>query len=97
MRVVSGLAVLVTLAVLTQPALAVCIIRGGATTCTRDAPYPKYPNATQKLDPDPPAADPNAQTAVLVPTASSANAWVVSPQSANANAVVLVCGSNANC
>jgi hypothetical protein len=94
------------LLLLTQPAFAVCIIRGGVRSCVRDSKYPKYPNATQKLEESRMPENPEAtgETAVLQPSAASGNAWVLTPQDTSGatvlngtNATVLACGSSGSC
>jgi hypothetical protein len=106
MRVILGFAAILTLVALAQPALAVCVNRGGVTNCTRDGKYPKYPNATQKLEPELPAENPETKgkTIVLRPGGSSSDAWVMVPQSGSGAVVLssvspgtLACGSSAGC
>lgn len=90
MRVGYGVVTALILAVSAQPALAICIIRGGVTNCVRDTKYPKYPNATMRYEADAPAADPapNAKTIVLQPSALSENAWVLAPENDNGATVL---------
>jgi hypothetical protein len=106
MRVILGFVAVLMAVVASQPALAVCVIRGGATNCTGDGNYHKYPNATQKYETDTPAENPetDGQTAVLQPDGSTRNAWVLTPESTGgatvlngASAGVLACGSTNGC
>jgi len=100
-RGIVGFVAVLVLVASVQPALAVCVNRGGALTCERDPNAPKYPNATQRFLKNPPAATPatNGQTIVLQPAGSDDNnAWVLTPQPSTAgDAAVLACGSSAGC
>ena len=106
MRVGFAVVTALMLALLAQPALAVCVIRGGVSNCTRDGKYPKYPNATMRFEEDAPAAAPasDAKTIVLRPSALGDNAWMPAPQTPNGatvlggpTAAAFDCGSMASC
>jgi hypothetical protein len=79
MRVISGFVAVAMLAALTPPALAVCVNRGGATTCYDD---PKYWTAT--VSPEQENPDGSVKTIVLHPSPLSGNAWVMTPQGSSA-------------
>jgi hypothetical protein len=104
MRVVSGLMAVSVLLVLAQPALAVCVIRGGVTSCIRDTKY-KYPHVTHELEKTTPAATPNTdlKTIVLHPDTGE-NAWVLAPPTADGATVMggngimaAACASSTGC
>ena len=107
MRVICGLVAVSMLVVLAQPALAVCVNRGGAKTCTRDANTPKYANSMAAFAQGPLTENPstNGPTTVLQPSGSTSAAWVLKPQSTADGATVLGdtttaffdCGSTVNC
>jgi hypothetical protein len=106
MRVISAFMAISMLLVPAQTAFAVCIIRGGVSTCFRDSRYPKYPNATQKRGERtaPENTEAIGETAVLEPSASDDNAWVLTPQTTDgatalnsANATLFACGSSGSC
>jgi hypothetical protein len=84
MRVISGLVAVSVLVALAQPAWALCVIRGGVTSCVRDAKI-YYPHVIRDPVKTAPAVNPNTElkTIVLHPDASGENAWVLTPQTAN--------------
>jgi hypothetical protein len=105
MRVVSGLVAVSVLVLLAQPALALCVIRGGVTSCVRDAKI-YYPHVIRDPVKTAPAEHPNTdlKTIVLQPDASGENAWVLAPQTANgatvlgdAGFVAAACGASTGC
>ena len=105
MRVVAGLVAVSVLVALAQPALALCVIRGGVTSCVRDAKI-FYPHVTHELEKTTPAETPNTdlKTIVLTPDASAENAWVLTPPTADGATVLggtgimaAACGSSAGC
>jgi hypothetical protein len=97
MRVKLVFSCVLMLAALSQPALAVCVNRGGSVQC--DRPPQSYPNATQRPDKHLPVDNPDLETTVLQPSVSSeAAAWVLMPESGTSDAAtVLGCGSSENC
>lgn len=93
MRVISGFVAVAMLAALTQPALAVCVNRGGANTCYDD---PKY--WTAAVSPEQENPDGSVKTIVLHPSALSGNAWVMTPQgSGAADAAAPACSLGVDC
>lgn len=88
MRIVLGLLSVLMAAVLAQPALAVCVIRGGATQCEGEGKL-KPAHYTKLTEADPATASPstNGQTIVLQPSVSGTAAWVLTPQNAAGAAV----------
>ena len=103
MRLIFGLVTAGFLAALSQPALAVCINRGGISTCVDE---PKYWKPTPLLATGSPdaAPDPSLKAIVLQPSASSGNAWVDVPKagdgaaaSGGGTAAAPACILGANC
>jgi hypothetical protein len=72
---------------LPQPALAVCVIRGGATHCI---PNSKFPDYFPKSDEDQPVEDPSKPraTSVMQASTSSHNAWLLLPENTGGATVV---------
>ena len=102
MRLIFGLVAAGTLAALSQPALAVCVNRGGSSTCYDD---PKYWTASTIPLSETPGAAPDAslKAIVLQPSVLSGNAWVVkqpkdgATASGGGNAAAPACILGANC
>jgi len=106
MRVICGFVAVSMLLVVVQPAFAVCIIRGGAKTCSRDANTPKYANSMAAFEQDTLTENPSTggPTTVLQPSGPTNAAWVLTPQNGkgglvlgSANAAGFDCGSGTNC
>lgn len=97
MRVNLVLSCVLMLVAQSQPALAVCVNRGGSVDC--DRPAQAYPNATQGADKYLPPDNPDLETEVLQPVASSGAAWVLLPENGRTTeaATVLGCGADAGC
>ena len=105
MRVISVFVAASALAVLSQPAAAVCVNRGGAATCVKDSSFRNYePMPATGTPVDDPGT--SGKTIVLQPAGSGDDAWVLIPESAegavvlssaNANAAVSLCGSGVIC
>ena len=81
MRIISGLLAAAMLAGLAQPALAVCLIRGGTISCYDN---PKYCEATTL--PETQAPDGASVKAVVLheSTDQHDNAWIMTRQNSNA-------------
>ena len=112
MRVISGFVAAAMLAVLAQPALAVCVYHGSAKHCQDD---PKFwtPSQSEKetsaqdleLTPSAPPVPGSVKTIVMEPDGSTGgNAWVMTPQSgesaikpASASAPVPACEPGLSC
>ena len=92
MRVISGFLAAAAVAALAQPALAVCVNRGGANTCYDD---PKYWTAT--IRPEQQGADGSVKTIVLQPSAVSGNAWVMTPPDSDAADAAPACTLGVDC
>ncbi len=106
MRIICSLVAASMLMALSSPAWAVCVIRGGATTCTRDPNTPKYANSAIGARMATPAKtpNPNAKTIVLQPSGTSSDAWVLAPESTAGAAVLggkspaaFICGPGTKC
>jgi hypothetical protein len=104
MRVICGLVAVGMLVTVSQQAWAVCLIRGGVTTCTRS--FPGYPGVSEEPDKNtqPEAPDTGGKTIVLQQGGSSSDAWVVTPQGTpgaivlgSANPAGATCGSGTSC
>lgn len=102
MRVISGFVAAMLLAALSQPAFAVCVNRGGAVACHDDPKWwkPSAPESGSSAEDQPGSV----KMIVVQPAASSANAWVMTPQSgdspikpASANTPVPACEPGLNC
>jgi hypothetical protein len=101
MRVFFGLLAAAMLVLLAQPALAVCLIRGGTVSCYDD---PKYWEATILPETKAPGG---ASVKAIVLRESSAqdnNAWVMTRQNSNTvpasgttNAAAPACSLGVNC
>jgi hypothetical protein len=96
MRVISGFAGISMLLVAAQPALAVCINRGGATECTKDN-QSKYAHFIRDESTAAQGPETNSQTIVPQSNASGAAAWVLTPQVPNAATVLGIPGTASAC
>jgi hypothetical protein len=104
MRVISGLMAMLIGASVSQPAWAVCVIRGGAKTCSQDADTPKDANSMAGARIGTPSSPSVNKKIIVLQPGSSSDAWILAPQT-NTGAVVLgaadatsaTCGSEAAC